>query len=105
MGVAEAPSSMFCCGREASRTATAVVPAHGVVAVCNITSETIDCEREAKERGGGGGRESFYRNSLQRVKTRAVRDGGGARVFYEVVVGGGGGGSRFKLHRELIGRV
>jgi len=38
--------SLFSCGCEASRTVTAVAVAHGGGAVCNITSETIDCERE-----------------------------------------------------------
>jgi len=73
--------SLFSCGCEASRTATAVAVAHGGGAVCNITSETIDCEREVKKHFGWGGRESFYcilatsENEVKcgRKKARALR--------------------------------
>ena len=61
---------MFSCGCEASRTATAAVVAHGGGAVCNITSETIDCEREMKKHGGVGADEKAFTVYSQRVKTR-----------------------------------
>lgn len=79
------------------QTATAVAVAHGGGAVCNITSETIDCEREVKKHFGWSGRESFY--CVLATSENEVKCGRRRRGLYEVVVddddnddGSGGGG-------------